>query len=83
MSQHLNHQRFKDESWMNVEEAQEFFRISRSTLYRWCQIKELPYTMIGGTRYFPKNFIENVMGLKISNKPKKLSKKKKKQPTPL
>ncbi|WP_308993963.1 helix-turn-helix domain-containing protein [Mariniflexile litorale] len=69
MSEFLNHQRFKDESWMTTNEAQQFFKVSRSTLYRWCKTKLLPYTLMGGTRYFPKHFIENLMGQLLNNKP--------------
>ena len=61
--------RFKDEFWMTPDEAQQFFKVSRSTLYRWCKAKQIPYTLMGGTRYFPKHFIETLMGQYLNNKP--------------
>jgi len=69
MSQFLNHHHFKDETWMTLDEAQQFFKVSRSTLFRWCQTKKIPYTLIGGTRYFPKHFIKTYMWQLLNNKP--------------
>ena len=69
MSQFLNPQRFKDETWMTFDETKKFFDVSRSTLYRWCLNKKIPYTLIGGNRYFPKHFIKTLMGHQLLNKP--------------
>jgi excisionase family DNA binding protein len=69
MSQFLKPHRFKDETWMTTNEAQEFFKVSRSTLYRWCKTQKVPYTIIGGTRYFPKYFIETLMHHQLKNTP--------------
>lgn len=67
MSEFLNHQRFKDELWMTSDEAQQFLKVSRSTLHRWCKTKQLPYTKLGGVLYFPKLFIEQLMARKLQN----------------
>ncbi|MBP0904959.1 helix-turn-helix domain-containing protein [Mariniflexile gromovii] len=69
MSEFLKPNHFKDEIWMTTDEAQLFFKVSRSTLYRWCKYKHVPYTLLGGTRYFPKHFIETLMGQLLHNKP--------------
>ena len=69
MYQFLNRHLFKDETWMTTYEAQKFFQVSRRTLYRWCKTKKLPYTIIGGTRYYPKHFIETIMAQQLRNKP--------------
>ncbi|MCH4551415.1 MULTISPECIES: helix-turn-helix domain-containing protein [Aestuariibaculum] len=59
--EHPKSSAFKDEHWMTADEVQRFFKISRSTLYRWCKQKQLPYTTMGGTRYYPKYFTLNLM----------------------
>lgn len=57
-----------EELWMTSAEAQQFFRVSRSTLYRWCKTKKLPYTKQGGVLYYPKLFIEQLMIDRMQNK---------------
>ena len=59
---------FENEHWMTAQEMQHFFKISRSTLYRWCQQKQLPYTVMGGTRYYPKHFTSQLMEHNLQNK---------------
>ena len=61
----LNPTTFKDEHWMTSDEAQHYLKVSRSTLYRWCKTKQVPYTKLGGVLYFPKSFIEQFMGRKM------------------
>ena len=67
MPNHLNPTTFKNEQWMTSDEAQLFLKVSRSTLYRWCKNKQLPYTKLGGVLYFPKIFIEQLMRTKLKN----------------
>ncbi|MFG6686513.1 helix-turn-helix domain-containing protein [Mariniflexile sp. HNIBRBA6329] len=69
MKHFLGSKEFKGEHWMTSNEAQEFFRVSRSTLYRWGKTKQLPFTKIGGVLYYPKAFIEALMGVKLQNNP--------------
>jgi len=63
----LNLTTFKNEQWMTSEEAQQFLKVSRTTLYRWCKNKQLPFTKLGGVLYFPKVFIEQLMERKLQN----------------
>ncbi|MFI0431300.1 helix-turn-helix domain-containing protein [Mariniflexile sp. HMF6888] len=56
-----------EELWLTSAEAQQFFRVSRSTLYRWCKTKKLPYTKQGGVLYYPKKFIEQLMINRMRN----------------
>lgn len=56
-----------EELWMTSAEAQQFFRVSRSTIYRWCKTKKLPYTKQGGVLYYPKIFIEQLMINRMQN----------------
>lgn len=65
----LNSKPFQGEHWMTSNEAQQFFKVSRSTLYRWSKAKQLPYTKIGGVLFYPKTFIEQLMGIKLQNNP--------------
>ena len=67
MSKLLNPNAFKDELWMTSNEAQQFLKVSRTTLYRWCKTKQLPYTKQGGVLYFPKVFIEQLLVHKLQN----------------
>lgn len=67
MLNHFNQAPFKDEYWMTSDEAQQFFKVSRSTLYRWCKTKQLPYAKQGGVLYYPKIFIEQLMKHKVQN----------------
>jgi len=69
MSNYLNHQNHTDESWMTSYEAQVYLQVSRRTLFRWCKTKKLPYTMIGGTRYYPKRMIAWLMRQRLNNVP--------------
>ena len=67
MTNLLNQTTFKNELWMTSDETQLFFKVSRSTLYRWCKNKQVPYTKLGGVLYFPKTFIEELMVHKLQN----------------
>ena len=68
MPKPLNPTAFKNEQWMTSDEAHLYFKVSRSTLYRWCIKNQLPYTKLGGVLYFPKIFIEQFMTHKLQNK---------------
>lgn len=56
---------FNDEHWMTTADAMAYFKVSRRTLQRWCQDKEIPFSYVGGTKYFPKKFMERLMITKI------------------
>ncbi|WP_027136731.1 helix-turn-helix domain-containing protein [Gaetbulibacter saemankumensis] len=58
----------ENEQWITQDELQLFFKISRSTVYRWCKQNQLAYTVMGGTRYFPKQFTLNLLAHKLKNK---------------
>ncbi|MCF8272319.1 MAG: helix-turn-helix domain-containing protein [Flavobacteriaceae bacterium] len=67
MLQQLKPTTFKDDYWMTSDEAQHFLKVSRSTLYRWCKTKQLPFTKMGGVLYFPKVYIQQLLGYKLQN----------------
>lgn len=63
---HNSHRdQFNDEHWMTTADAMAYFKVSQRTLQRWCHDKKVLYTLVGGTKYYPKKFIERLMFLKI------------------
>lgn len=63
----LANKHFKNEQWMTSDEAQHYLKVSRTTLYRWCKTRQLPFTKLGGVLYFPKVFIEQLMARRLQN----------------
>ncbi len=61
----LNPKHLKDEVWITSAYALQYFKVSRSTLYRWRKNKQVPYTKVGGVIYFPKIYIQQLMGQKL------------------
>lgn len=68
MPNQLNPKHFKNEIWITSAHALELFKVSRSTLYRWRKTKQLPFTKLGGVIYFPKTYIQELMGHNLQNK---------------
>ena len=64
MANLTNHSPFQDEHWMTTTEAMAHFLVSSRTLQRWCKQKQILACYIGGTKYYPKKLIENMMFLK-------------------
>lgn len=61
MSNLINKENFSNEVWLTSEEVMLFFKISKSTLWRWNRDQQLPRCLVGGTYYYPKHFIEQLM----------------------
>lgn len=61
MTNFINASNLPEEEWMTTEQVQAFFKISKTTLWRWNQTQQLPRTLIGGTHYYPKQFIQKLM----------------------
>ena len=66
MTNLTNNPKFKNETWMNTADAMAYLKVSRRTLQRWCADKEIPYGYIGGTKYYPKKFIDHLLQLKTN-----------------
>ncbi len=69
MSNLINKSSFPDEEWVTSHEIMRFFAISKSTLHRWNQSQQIPRTLIGGTYYYPKKFIQQLMLYKLELPP--------------
>ncbi len=52
---------FYDEHWMTTADAMACYMVSRRTLQRWCNKKQIMYVIMGGTKYYPKKFTEQMM----------------------
>ncbi|MGE5943935.1 MAG: helix-turn-helix domain-containing protein [Flavobacteriales bacterium] len=52
----------------NFSHCATILQVSRSTLYRWRKTKQLPFTKLGGVIYFPKMYIQQLMGQRLENK---------------
>lgn len=61
-----NRNHFINEVWMTTADAMVYFRVSRRTLQRWCQDKQIYFVYMGGTKYYPQKFIEHFMLTKIN-----------------
>jgi predicted DNA-binding transcriptional regulator AlpA len=68
MPHQLSPNHFKTEIWITSAYALQHFKVSRSTLYRWRKSKQLPFTKLGGVIYFPKTYIQQLMGHNLQNK---------------
>lgn len=68
MPNQLNLKHFKNETRITSANALQYFKVSRSTLYRWSKTKQLPFTKLGGVIYFPKTYIQQLMGQNLENK---------------
>jgi excisionase family DNA binding protein len=66
MTNLANNPRFKNETWMTTADAMAYLKVSRRTLQRWCADKQIPFTFIGGTKYYPKEFIDHLLQLKMN-----------------
>ncbi len=65
MANLTNNLKFQGEEWMTTADAMAYFKVSRRTLQRWCSGKEIPFTFVGGTKYYPKLFIERLLTTKM------------------
>lgn len=65
MSNFINKENFPNEVWLTSDEVMLFFKISKSTLWRWNRDQQLPRCLVGGTHYYPKHFIEKFMMHKL------------------
>ena len=66
MANLTNNSHFSDEHWMTTADAMAYFKVSRRTIQRWCKSKQLLFMQLGGTKYFPKKFSEQMMFKKLN-----------------
>ena len=65
MAKFINPSSFPDEDWVTSEEIMRFFKISKTTLWRWNSNQQLPRCMIGSTYFYPKKFIQQYLFHKL------------------
>jgi excisionase family DNA binding protein len=66
MANLANNPHFSDEHWMTTADAMAYLKVSRRTIQRWCNDKHILYTSVGGIKYFPKKFLEQMMFKKLN-----------------
>jgi len=69
MSHLIDKSSFPNEEWVTSAEIMRFFGITKTTLWRWNQDQQIPRCLIGGTHYYPKNFIQQFMLHKLELPP--------------
>lgn len=69
MSNFINKSSLPDEDWVTSAEIIRFFGITKTTLWRWNQNRQIPRCLMGGTHYYPKNFIQQYMLNKLELPP--------------